>query len=394
MTGAQTLAAFRRALLPAIAAGIGVLALVLLVLLTRPVSYDARIGLVASPKVTGQGMPSDYYGAVVSLTMQALPELAVSDGTLTAIRAAVPQAPSVAELRTSITVELVPGSGVARVSVVARERATAVSMLNALITEIQRADLLAPAAELEAIGAGGPTTQIVERDPLLALGLGLVGGLIASLITVVAVQALRPRLLTVADVEQVVEEVFAADEPPPVVALDDRDQGLTLLAAHLLAQKPVATGVTVVPAGIPLRDDLAPRLRNALRTLRVARDAGLPVGPAVASRSGHPFEQWLEAGTKVVEPATMPSGVPIAGPDGGPDDAPAAPAPRRQGMFGTIAPPGAGAGADNVPAAVSPNPLSHLVVTVRLGGTTPTELTTSLVAMRTHGTGVAGVAVG
>jgi hypothetical protein len=34
------------------------------------------------------------------------------------------------------------------------------------------------------------------------------------------------------------------------------------------------------------------------------------------------------------------------------------------------------------------------VVTVRLGGTTPTALTTALVALRTHGSGISGVAVG
>jgi hypothetical protein len=36
---------------------------------------------------------------------------------------------------------------------------------------------------------------------------------------------------------------------------------------------------------------------------------------------------------------------------------------------------------------------SHLVVTVRLGRTTPVALTTALIALRTHGTGVAGLAV-
>ncbi len=386
MTGAQTLAAFRRALLPAIAVGLGVLALVVLVLLTRPASFSARVGLVASPTVTDQNMPADY-GAVVSLTMQALPELAVSDGTLTAIRAAVPQAPSVPDLRNSITVELVPGSSVARVSVVAADQDGAVAMLTALVAQIQKADLLAPVAELKTIGAGGPTAQRVERDPLLAIGLGTVAGLLASLVTVIAVQGLRPRLLTVPDVEQVVEEVFASGgEPPPVVALNDDDQGLNLLAAHLLAQKPVATEVTVIPAGAPLRDDLAPRLRNALRNLRVARDAGLPVSPAVGSRStGRPFEEWLDGGSqRVTRPAAVPGG--------GPDDAPTLPARRQRGLFAPMSSPGSAG--DDSPTHSPLNPLSHLVVSVRLGGTTPTELTTALVAMRTHGTGVAGVAVG
>ena len=40
-----------------------------------------------------------------------------------------------------------------------------------------------------------------------------------------------------------------------------------------------------------------------------------------------------------------------------------------------------------------PDGLSHLVVTVRLGRTTPVALTTALIALRTHGAGIAGVAV-
>lgn len=387
MTGAQTLAAFRRALVPALAVGLGVLALVTILLVSRPASYNARVGLVASPISSNQQVSTDY-GAVVSLTMQALPELAVSDGTVTAIRAAVPDAPDATVLRDSITVELVPGSSVARISVIGSTQEEAAAVLQALVAQVQKANLLAPVAELKPIGSGAPTIQRVEGDPGLALGLGIVAGLVASLITVIGVQALRPRLLSVTDVEQVVEEVFAAgDEPPPVVALDDSEAGTNLLAAHLLAQKPVATEVSVVPAGPPLREDLAPRLRNALRNLRVARDAGLPVGQVLAatgSGSAADLDEWFgTADPRLDEPATVPGTA-----DGTP------PAPRRPGLFGPMASPGAGPDGDRRPGPVPPNPLGHLVVSVRLGGTTPTELTTALVAMRTHGTGVAGVAVG
>jgi hypothetical protein len=386
MTGAQTLAAFRRALIPALVVGLGILAIVAAALLSRPEAYSARLGLVASPKITQGGganqvAPPDY-GAVVSLTMQALPELAVSDGTIAAVRAAVPGAPEAAELRAAITVELVPGSSVARVSVVGEDRASAVAMLKALVGQIQQANLLAPVAELKPIGSADGTTQLVSRDPKLALGLGMVAGLVGSLLTVVLVQALRPVLLTAPDAERVVEEVFEHTEPPPVVDVREDVQGTRLLAAHLLGQNPIVTEVNVVPAGPPLRTDLAPRLRNALRDLRVARDVGLlPADPFTGERSDV-FGSTPGAPSGNGTPAAQQA--PVGGP------ARAEGAARRPGLFAPIGPPGAAGSSGGEGAA----PLSHLVLSVRLGKTTPTALTTALVAMRTHGTGVAGVAVG
>lgn len=394
MTGAQVLAAFRRAVIPALAAGLGLLVLVMLVLLTRPASYSARMGLVAAPTATtAEGNPVDY-GAVVSMTMQALPELAVSDSTIDAIGEAVPEAPSATDLRNAITVELVPSSGVARITITAGDRDQATAMLDVLVAQIRKADLLAPVATLEPIGST-PTVQEVSRDPRLALGLGLIAGTLASLIAVVLVQALRPRLLTTPDVEQVVEQVFAhSEDVPPVVALDDSDQGLHLLAAHLLAQKPVANEVTVVPAGSPLREDLAVRLRNALRTLRVARDAGLPVGHPLLNTVVPRGEEVPEAdrsnGTSHNQAAEV-SSVGVVPTSGEAEQARRGQAPGAgTRLFAPMSPPA------SEPSAPSPrsNPLSHLVVTVRLGRTTPTELTTALVALRAHGTGVAGVAVG
>jgi hypothetical protein len=391
MTGAQTLAAFRRALVPAVVAFVGVLALVVLVMLSRPDSFSARLGLVASPTVSDQTVTSDY-GAVVSLTMQALPELAVSDGTLTAIRKAVPAAPPLQQLGNDITVELVPGSSVARISVVADDERLATEEMKALVAQIQAADLLEPVAVLKPIGSGAPTVQKVEQDPRLALGLGIVTGLLAALVTVVLVQALRPRLLTVADVEQVVEETFATGgEVPPVVALGDDGQGLNLLAAHLLVQRPLATEITVVPAGQPLREDLAPRLRNALRDLRVARDAGLPMDPVASSVTADADDLLTAATSPERFRATVPA-------PGGPAEEvstageTAQASSGRPGLFAPMSSRSFGSTDDAV--RVQPNPLSHLVLSVRIGRTTPTALTTALVAMRTHGTGIAGVAVG
>jgi capsular polysaccharide biosynthesis protein len=393
MTGAQTLAAFRRAMIPALAVGFGVLALVVTLLLSRPSAYSARIGVVASPRVSNQTMPADY-GAVVSLTMQALPELAVSEGTIAAIRAAVPDAPPAEQLRNAITVELVPGSSVARITVVGSGQDTTVAILRALLAQIQKANLLAPVAELKTIGAANPSAELVGRDTKLALGLGIVAGLISSLLSVVLVQTLRPRLLTTPDVERVVEEVFNdSSDTPPVVAVREDVQGLNLLAAHLLAQNPIVTEVNVVAAGPALPEDLASRLRNALRNLRVARDVGLPIESFTGGRdtifggrstpeARHSTEdQSADSPASELEVPAAATAASTAAP---------ASAPRRPGYFSPIGPVGSGPAE---PERLSTS-LSHLVVTVRLGKTTPTALTTALVAMRTHGTGVAGVAVG
>ncbi len=367
MTGAQVFAAFRRAMVPALAAGLAVLGIVVALMMSRPAQYSARIGLVAAPRVSA-GSTSSEFGAVVSQTMPALPELAVADGTLTAVRAAVPDAPSVKALRAAITVELVPGSSVARVSVVDTDQARAARLLSALVEQIRKADLLSPVAELKTIGAGPPLVQEAGRDSRLALGLGLFAGLLASLVTVVLVQALRPRLLTAPDVESVVRDVFDDGiDTPPVVTIREDPQAVSLLAAHLMARNPTATQVKVVAAGPELSGDIASRIRNALLTLQVTRDTGVM---ALGEGLGLP-----DGADSFPSPA-LPGGVRHA-----------ASRERRPAPFGPL---GSGKAID--PDGVSP--LAHTVVTVNLGRTTPTALTTALVATRTHGSGVAGVAVG
>jgi hypothetical protein len=389
MTGAQTLAAFRRALLPAVAAGLVMMALVVGVLLSRPPSYMARISLQATPNKADAAFTNDFAG-VVALTMQALPELAVSDGTLKAIRDRVPGAPDAAVLRGAITVELVPGSGVARVAVVTGNQTTTLAVLAVVMDQISKADLLAPVASFRPIGSGNASAQLVEGDPNLAIGLGLVAALVVALLTVALVQTISPRLLTATDVERVVDDVWhGSRDAPPVVDLKQAASGLNLLAAHLLSQNPQATEVTVVPTGPPWRGDLARQLRNALRTLRVAREVGLESGaadPAPAMNglgattvlpggngTGGQAEPERVASRSVAHTAEMPT----------------VPAPTARGRLFT-GPITGGSGAGNAAAGSGG---AHLVVTVRLGRTTPVALTTALIALRTHGTGVAGVAV-
>jgi capsular polysaccharide biosynthesis protein len=386
MTAAQTLAAFRRAALPAIAVGLVAMALVVSVLLSRPVKYQARVGMVATlaPGTTTSG----DFGAVVAMNMPAVPVLAVSDSTIKAVQDQVKGAPDPDTLRGSIVVDLVPASSVARVTVTSDNQQTALAVARVVQQQIQRADLLAPVAVLKPIGSDNTSAQLVERDPKLALGLGLVVAMIASMATVVLVQALRPRLLTTADVERVVDEVFEGDaDAPPVVDLKEAGPGINLLAAHLLSQAPQVSEVTVVPAGPGWRGDLARQLRGALRTLRVAREVGLPTesyggnggngAPATANGSHNGGLSSTARG--IAETGSLPLEL-LAGSRG----------PLKQAKRAT-----ATATAAEPPAEIPPSGegFSHLVVTVRLGRTTPVALTTALIALRTHGAGIAGIAV-
>ena len=409
MTGAQTLAAFRRALIPAVAAGLVVMAMVVGVLLSKPPSYMARISLQATPNKADSAFTNDFAG-VVAMTMQALPELAVSDGTLKAVRDKVPGAPDAATLRGAITVELVPGSGVARVAVVTGNQSTTLAVLTVVLDQITKADLLAPVASFRPIGSGNASAQLVEGDPNLAVGLGLVAAIVVALLTVALVQTISPRLLTAGDVERVVDDVWhGGRDAPPVVDLKRASSGLNLLAAHLLSQNPRATEVTVVPTGPPWRGDLARQLRNALRTLRVAREVGLE-GATVSAPTGQLSVSGLGA-TNVLPGSnggiagggSTGSGANGAGGAGSEAELapsrsvvntaqlPTIPEPtRNRGLFTGPMAAGSGAAAQAVAAAGNG---THLVVTVRLGRTTPVALTTALIALRTHGTGVAGVAV-
>jgi len=334
------------------------------------------------------------YGAVVAMTMQALPQLAVSDPTIKAISDQLknlPNPPDPDTLRKSITVDLVPASGVARITVTSSDQQTAIAVLKAELEQIQKADLLAPVATLKPLGGVNPSAQLVERDPKLALGLGLVAAVIASLTTVVLVQALRPRLLTPGDVERVVDDVFEGDtDAPPVVDLKEAGSGINLLAAHLLSQAPHVSEVTVVPAGPPWRTDLARQLRSALRTLRVAREVGLPAEPypsdrgsSIAAAAAATAANGRRAARGIAETGSLPLEL-LAG----------ARRARSAAGGGTAATsPFAGYESTGAGESKGPDGLSHLVVTVRLGRTTPVALTTALIALRTHGAGIAGVAV-
>ncbi|OXM60864.1 hypothetical protein [Amycolatopsis vastitatis] len=187
-------------------------ALVLLVGLTRGAEYQGRVSLLATP-AAADGAP---YGEVVSLALPALVELARSPSVL---RAAAPVSGySPDELAGHVSVELVPASGLARLSVRAASAEQAGATATALGKAMIDANLLAPAAKLRTLDPR-PDVVTVAPDAPLVLGLALVGAVAAGLATA-ALRRMAPgagpgpvrRALAAAGVRRPVA-VLRADDP-------------------------------------------------------------------------------------------------------------------------------------------------------------------------------------
>ncbi|MGY1640761.1 hypothetical protein ACI782_06450 [Geodermatophilus sp. SYSU D00703] len=276
MTRSQALAALRRAVVPAVLAAGAAMALVVGLLLSRDPEYQSRVGVVATPVTSGNPADPDY-GAVVSSIMPALPEVAVSTPVVERLSDRLPGMDAVT-LAESVSVELVPASGVARVTATGESPQAATAVLSAVVDQIVDSDLLAPVGTFTVLGDVGAEATRVGPDPLLAGGLGSLAAVVVGLLAVAAVQVLRPRLLTVADVQQVVRSV--ASPEVPVVALGRSQRGLDVLASRVAAAAPTATRVRAFPAGSTAEDALVSAIDD-----RLARRAA-DLAPATWSAPG------------------------------------------------------------------------------------------------------------
>jgi hypothetical protein len=161
-------------------------ALVLIIGLTRDAGYQGRVSLLAGPAAADGAAPQ--YGEVVSLALPALVELARSPSVL---RAAAPASGYPAdELGEHVSVELVPASGLARLSVVASSAEQAGATATALGRAMIDADLLAPVGKLRTLDPR-PEVIAVTPDAPLTTGLALVAAVAAGLATA-AVRRVSP----------------------------------------------------------------------------------------------------------------------------------------------------------------------------------------------------------
>lgn len=226
-------------------AAIVVGAAVLLAVALRDGESEGRLALMATPSTPD----SAQFGEVTSLAAPAVVQLVRSPSVLDAAARAAGTTP--ARLSDAIAVELVPASGVARISVRADTADHAATAVSAVARAVIDADLLAPAARFRLVDAH-PETTTVTPDWRLAGGLALVAAVIAG-VAVAALRRLRGNPVRGA--------LATAGVGHPVVVAHDDDPALIerLTALCAAAARPVRV-LAVSPS-------LAERAEELARTL-------------------------------------------------------------------------------------------------------------------------------
>jgi capsular polysaccharide biosynthesis protein len=220
---------------------------------SRPVTYQARIVLVAVPDQSTNSSAANY-PAAVSLTMAGVEDVARSRSVLTKAVSGVPNAPTLDVLAARISVDAVPGSGVVRISVSGDTAAQTVALTQAIGAGIVKADLLHPVGTFRLIDTRAPEALKIAPDLTLGLGFGLAAGLVAAVLAAAALSLLRPRLFTRRQILREVDNALVS-----VVELDS-DAEIEDVAALLGGpSRPL-----LVPAGIAARP-LATTLRGRLQ---------------------------------------------------------------------------------------------------------------------------------
>ncbi|WP_231648396.1 hypothetical protein [Saccharothrix sp. NRRL B-16348] len=202
--------------------------------------YESRVGVLAVPAVGDPEQPPEAsFGEVVALSLPALVEVSRSPSVLRG--PAVELGTTIDDLAGRVSVELVPASGLARLSVRADTADRAAQAATRIAQTVVEADLFAPAARLRLLDR--PETTQVAPDRPLAYGLALIAGVLAGLAAhaVGHLRRTRPR-------DQVRAALAAGGVRRPVAVLPDDDpelaQRLTLLCE---ASARPARVVAVVP---------------------------------------------------------------------------------------------------------------------------------------------------
>ncbi|MDT7783636.1 MAG: hypothetical protein QOF58_2055 [Pseudonocardiales bacterium] len=227
----------KRTLLEATAVALVVAVLVLAVTSLRGEQYESRVAVLAVP--VAQTDSAAQYGEVASLAMPAIVQLVHSPTVLDAAAAA--SGSTASEIASGVGVELVPASGLARLSVRTGSAASASAAVNAVAKAVADANLLAPAGRLRVLDERPDTTRVAP-DWKLAAGLALAAALAAGIATAAVRTLRRPRTG-----EAAVRAAIAAAgvrRPVALVREDDPDMLDRLTALCVAAARPVR----VIPA--------------------------------------------------------------------------------------------------------------------------------------------------
>ncbi|MDQ3405910.1 MAG: hypothetical protein M3548_21380 [Actinomycetota bacterium] len=176
------LSGHRRTAAMSVAVGLLVGAIVMLAAGLREPVYEGRVGLIASPVTEAPGTAAAQYGEVVSLVLPALVELARSPSVLSAAVAKVPDAPTPEDLGQRVSVELVPASGLARLSVRAPSSESASALVFAVARAMIETNLLTPVSTLRLLDERADITRVAP-DWLLVVGLALAAAVAAGVAT-------------------------------------------------------------------------------------------------------------------------------------------------------------------------------------------------------------------
>lgn len=207
-------------LLLTVATSLVVLLAVYAFLASRPAQYQARVALVAVPATTSSSVD---FGTVVGLTLASVSEVASSSTVLDAARQDVPGAPPATELAGAVGVDLVPDSGVARITLTARSAQQASLLAQAVGRQVVAANLLAPAGTFRVIDTALPQARQTAPDRTLALGFALVAAVVAGGAALFAGTLARPTLVSRRQVSRLV------DDPEVAVLAVERSHDMRML---------------------------------------------------------------------------------------------------------------------------------------------------------------------
>jgi capsular polysaccharide biosynthesis protein len=271
--------------------GVLVGAAVVTAVLTQSPEYDARISLVAVPVGADQNGSAGQYGEVVSLGLPALTELAVSPSILRSVASSVPGSPPASDLYGAVTVDLVPSSGVARLTVRAGSADLAANLAERLTQAVVATDVLAPSARLRALDTQADVEKTAPSTSL-GLGLALIAAVLAALTAGLFLRPFRPRTSGSAAVLAALAETGRR----PVAVLDGRDP--VLVNRIMVLQQASSRPLRLVPVGPGLDsriDSLSGALSENEARLSVNGDAARAAVVALMDRRNSKQDELMSA---------------------------------------------------------------------------------------------------
>ena len=242
-------------------------------LATQSPTYQARVSLLAVPVDAASNQPGVDYASVVTLTLPSVIEFAGTDSVVE--NAAAAAGVDVAPEDVSVAVEIVPASGLARVTVDAPTEAAASSAADSVVSQIVRADLMAPVAKMRRLDP--PPAQATEVTPQLTrtVGLALLAAVLTGVMISFGVAVFRPRISSARQAAAAINDLGLRGVTP---VIDSEDEGALEELASLAALQP-SRRVVLMPAG-GMDEGSAHALAASLNALRTSG------GPLASRLSG------------------------------------------------------------------------------------------------------------